>query len=150
MKVILLEEVRGVGQPGKVAEVNDGYARNYLFPRKLAIEATAGALKNLQLHQAQITRKLAKRAADAQALADRLAQVTVTLKAKAGEGGKLYGSITAADITEELARAHGLTVDKRRVLIHEPIKSLGEHTVKAHLAPGIEPDLRVNVVEAEG
>ena len=149
MKVILLEEVRGVGQAGKVAEVSDGYARNYLFPRKLALEATPGALKNLELHQAQITRKLAKRAADAQALADRLAQVTVTLKAKAGEGGKLYGSITAADIMEELARAHSLTVDKRRILIHEPIKSLGEHTVKAHLAPGIEPDLRVNVVEAE-
>jgi len=149
MKVILLEQVRALGQPGKVVEVADGYARNYLFPRKLALEATAGALKNLAHHQQVIQTKLTKRASDAQALAERLSQVTVTLGAKAGEAGKLYGSITPADIAEELARSHQLTVDKRKIVIEEPIKMLGEHEVKVHLGPGVEPALRVSVIPIE-
>jgi len=149
MKVILLEPVPGVGPAGKVAEVADGHARNYLLPRKLAIPATPAALRNLEQHQAAIQRKQAQRAADAQALAARLAAVTVTIKARSGEAGKLYGSVTPTDIAEELASKHHLTVDKRRIVIADPIRMLGEHTVKVHLAPELEPELRVVVVAAE-
>jgi len=149
MKVILQEAVPGVGSPGKVVEVADGFARNYLLPRKLAIAATPGALRNLAQHQEQIKRKLAKGASDAQALAERLAAVTVTLSAKAGEASKLYGSITPADISAELAHTHQLSVDKRKIVIPEPIRMLGEHVVRVHLGHGLEPELRVNVVAAE-
>lgn len=148
MKVILLEDVRGVGAAGAVANVADGYARNFLIPRKLAMPATAGGVKNLERQQEAIRRKHTAQAATAQALAERIAGLTLTLKAKAGEGGRLYGSVTNVQLAEELAQ-QGITVDRHHITIPHPIKMVGAHEVNVHLHKDVDATLRVEV-EPEG
>jgi large subunit ribosomal protein L9 len=145
MKVILLEDVRGVGEAGSLENVSDGYARNYLFPRKLAIPATEGSLKNLDHHRTTIRRRQAREAGNAQAVAERLAQITLTLKAKAGEAGKLYGSITHAEVAEALASQHDLEVDRRAITFPHPIKTLGQHEAHVHLHKDINTTVRIEV-----
>lgn len=153
MKVILLEDVRGVGEAGVVASVADGYARNFLFPRKLALSATPGNLKNLEQHRQAIkTRQLAE-AKTASAVAERLAGITLKLVAKAGEAGKLYGSITNTMVSEALAAEHGLQIDRHDIEFPHPIKLLGAHEAKVHLHKSIDATLALEVVaedEAEG
>ncbi len=148
MKVILLEDVHGVGAAGAVANVADGYARNFLLPRKLAIAATEGSVKNLERQQETIRRKHSAQAATAQTLAERIAGLTLTLKARTGEGGRLYGSITNVQLAEELAQK-GITVDRHHISIPHPIKMVGAHEVKIHLHRDIDATLRVEV-EPEG
>ncbi len=150
MKVILLEDVRGVGDAGSVENVPDGYARNFLLPRKLAILATEGSLRNLEHHRAQIRRRQARESSNAKAVAEQLAQITVKLSAKAGEAGKLYGSITHAEIAEALAAQHNLTIDRRDITLPYPIKSLGQHEAHVRLHKDVEATLRIEVESEDG
>ncbi len=149
MKVILLQTVRNLGEPGKVVEVSDGYARNYLLPRKLAVSADESNLRQMAHHKREADSRLEKMAADAGRVAGRIEELTLLIKAKAGEAGRLYGSITAADIADELARAHGLEVDKRRIDIPYPVKSLGEHVVNVRLHGEVKASLKVSVEPLE-
>jgi large subunit ribosomal protein L9 len=151
MKVILLEDVKGVGDAGSVESVADGYARNFLLPRKLAIAATEGSLKNLEQHRSTIRRKQARESTSARAVADRLSQIALTLKAKAGEAGKLYGSVTHAEVAEKLEAEHSLTVDRRAITFPYPIKTLGPHEAHIKLHKEVEATLKIEVVpEDEG
>jgi len=145
MKVLLMRDVEKLGKAGVVKLVADGYARNYLIPQGLAVLASPGALK-----QAETVRKLeAKRqsqlAAEASSVAEQLARVTLKFQARASEAGKLYGSITTRQVVEALERASGLSIDKRKLDLREPIRSLGEHTVHVHLATDLDPSFRVLV-----
>ncbi len=150
MKVILLEDVHGVGDAGSVETVMDGYARNFLLPRKLAIPASEGSLKNLEFHRTTIRRRHAREAGNAQTLADRLSQITLKLEAKAGEAGKLYGSVTHAEVAEMLASQHGLTVDRRAITFPHPIKALGQHEAHVRLHKDVEAILKIEVEPADG
>ena len=148
MKVVLQEDVKGLGVTGDVKDVADGYARNYLIPRRLAAPATAGALKNVEAHRAALARRQAQVAADARTLGERLGTMTITLKARAGSQERLYGSITAADIAAALGRELGSPFDRRKLVLEEPIRHLGTHTVAIHLGRDVTSSLTVNV-EAE-
>ena len=147
MKVLLLEDVDNLGLAGKIVAVTDGYARNFLFPRKLAKPASAGAVKEAeQLHKAG-ERKRAKLTGAAQDLARQVEETSLTFTARAGETGKLYGSITTADIAEALSRELGQAIDRRKI-VSEPLRQLGEHVVELHLLAGVSAMLPVTV-EAE-
>lgn len=151
MKVILLEDVRGVGDAGSVENVADGYARNFLIPRKLAIRATAGNMKNLEQHRTVIQRNQARESSSAKAVGERISEITLKLKAKAGEAGKLYGSVTHAEVAEALAAEHELEVDRRSITFPYPIKTLGPHEAHIRLHKDVETTLRIEVEpEAEG
>lgn len=151
MKVILLQDVRGVGDAGAVATVADGYARNFLLPRKLAISATPGNLKNLEQHRVIIKRQQVTEARTAEAMAERLAGITLKLSAKAGEAGRLYGSITNTMVAEALAAEHGVEVDRRAISFPHPIRVLGSHQAVVHLHKDVEATLNIEVEpEAEG
>jgi len=149
MKVILLQDVQGVGEAGAVANVADGYARNFLLPRKLAISATSGNLKNLEQHRSTVKRRQLAEAGTASALAERLTGVTLKLKAKAGEAGRLYGSITNAMVAEALAAQHGIDVDRRHISFPHPIKMLGSHEATVHLHKDVQANLGVEVEPEE-
>lgn len=145
MEVILREDVRSLGKAGELVKVKPGYARNYLLPKGLAYEATEGNRKRIVAEsKARAARATEERAA-AQAIAATLAGVSVTLARKAGEGDRLFGSITAQDIAEALA-AQGHTVDKRRIELEHPIKTLGAHAVPLRLHQEVQAELRVTVV----
>ncbi len=149
MKVLLKHDVQKLGKAGTVKNVANGYARNYLIPQGLAVLATPGALKQSSaLAKAEQLRQ-ARLAADASALAETLKQVTLTFAVRAGEGGKMYGSITAQQIVDELKRTMDLEVDKRKVELREPIRALGTHKVGVHLATDLEPELTIHVVREE-
>jgi len=151
MKVILLQDVRGVGDAGAVATVADGYARNFLLPRKLAISATPGNLKNLEQHRVIIKRQQVTEARTAEAMSERLAGITLKLSAKAGEAGRLYGSITNTMVAEALAAEHGVEVDRRAISFPHPIRVLGSHQAVVHLHKDVEATLNIEVEpEAEG
>jgi len=149
MKVILLEDVGGVGEAGSVESVADGYARNYLIPQKLAVPATDGSLKNLEHHRRLIRRRQAQESANAKAVAERLSEITLKLKAKSGEAGKLYGSITHAEVADALEADHQLQVDRRAITFPYPIKTLGPHEAQIRLHKDVEATLTIEV-EAEG
>lgn len=148
MKVVLQDDVKGLGTTGEVKDVADGYARNFLIPRRLAAPATAGALKNVEAQRASLAKRQAQMDADARALADRLGAMTLTLKARVGSQDRLYGSITSADIAAALGSELGTTFDRRKLVLEEPIRELGTHTVPVHLARDVTTSLTVNV-EAE-
>lgn len=148
MKVILQKDVTKVGREGEVVTVSDGYARNYLLPRSLAVEAAGGALKSLQLRNALEERKAEKLLASAQAAQAALDGKTVTISAKAGTGERLYGSITAADIADAVKASTGIAVDKRKVQLMDPIKALGTFTVPVKLHKDIAVTLTVQVAKA--
>ncbi len=149
MKVLLKHDVLKLGKAGTVKNVADGYARNYLIPQGLAVLATPGAMKQADgLARAEQLRQ-ARLAADATALAEVLKDTSVTFQVRAGEGGKLYGSITAQQIVDEVKRSAGLELDRRKVELREPIRSLGAHKVAVHLATDLAPELTVNVVREE-
>ena len=148
MQVLLLQNVPGIGNAGEVKKVADGYARNYLFPRKLAVAATDGAVRQAQAIKQAVVRREAKTRAEAQELAKIIEQVTLTFHAKAGEGDRLFGSITSADIVEALAREKGITVDKRKIDLDSPLKELGTHQVAIKLHPEVSAKVAV-VVEKD-
>jgi large subunit ribosomal protein L9 len=132
MKVILLEDVKGQGKKGAVVEVSDGYARNFLFPKKLASEASQGNVENLKQKKEADARKKAKELAEAEELGQQLKDTKVELFAKVGEGSRLYGAVTNKDVADALAKA-GLQVDKRKIEFIDAVKDLGEHKAKARL-----------------
>ena len=147
MQIILQEDIEKLGHRGEVVEVAEGYARNYLLPRKLAIVATAASLKGLERIRGALTKRTANEKASAQKLAEMLVAVTVTLGRKAGENDQLFGSVTAADISEALA-TQGYTVDKRKIQLTDPIKLIGEYQVSARLSTDVVAAIKV-VVQRE-
>jgi large subunit ribosomal protein L9 len=148
MKVLLTRDIDKLGKAGTVKTVADGYARNYLIPQGLAVYASAGALKQAETVRKAEEKRQAALAAEALSVADQLAAVTLTFKARASEAGKLYGSITTKQIVDALERAAGLSLDKRKLDLREPIRSLGAHTVRVHLATDLNPTFTV-VVEPD-
>jgi len=144
VRVILKAEVRGLGRTGEIKDVADGYARNYLLPKGLAIEATGGELKVLaQERQTEKTRK-DRAHQDAEELAKRLGQVTLVFKLKAGDRGKTFGSVTAKEVADSLEKEAKAEIDKTKIILHEPLRSLGIHKVEVRLLS----DVRANVTVA--
>ncbi len=145
MKVILVKEVPGLGPAGTVKEVREGYARNYLLPRGLAREATDGTLKAFKSHQKAVLERAERERFGAEQLAAALEQLVIEVPARAGEGGRLFGSVTAQDIADALV-GRGHKVSKKQVELHEPIKSAGFYKVPVRLGPRIVANVDVNVV----
>jgi large subunit ribosomal protein L9 len=146
LKVILKKDVRALGKNGEVREVADGYARNYLFPRGLAIEATSGNLKVVSDRKEHEIKKELKEEANAKKLAAELNGASINVKTKAGEGGRLFGSITAKDVADEMQKVYKIEIDKRKLEIDDAIKTLGGHPVKLHLYKGVVAEITVNVI----
>jgi large subunit ribosomal protein L9 len=145
MKVFLKEEVKNLGSIGEVVSVSDGYARNYLFPKKLAVEANTKNLKEFEHNKRIIQEKAARIKGEMKNAADRLSSVSLTIKAKAGEEEKLFGSVTNMDIAEALKEA-GYDIDKKKIVLEEPIKRLGEYSVEVKIDSEISAQVKVNVV----
>lgn len=148
MKVILQQDVRGQGKKGQLVEVSDGYARNFLLPKKLAVPATAENVNTMKQQEKARQAQMAAEKAEAQALAEKLKGIQVKLAAKAGEGGRLFGAVTSKEIAEALAAQHGLNIAKTKLVLDEPIKSCGGYQIKAKL--GYEIMGTVNVLVVEG
>ena len=145
MKVILLDDVTKVGRRGEVRDVSDGYARNFLIPKKLALSATAGNLKNLEHIKKQQDAKADRLKADAEGMRAKIEALVYEERRQASEEGKLFGSVTSQDIADFLG-TRGVPMDRKRITLEEPIKALGEHTVSMRLHPDVVAQLRVNVV----
>ena len=148
MKVILLEDVAKVGRRGEVRDVSDGYARNFLIPKKLALGASAGNLKNLEHIKQQQDSKAERIKGDAQGMQRRIEALTYEERRQASEEGKLFGSVTSQDLVDFLAR-HGIQVERRRIHLDEPIKTLGETAVPIRLHADVTAQLKVSVVRDE-
>ena len=147
MKVILLEDIRGKGKKGQMIEASDGYARNYLLPRKLAVEATADNINTMKMNDKAKAERQAQDKAQAQEVAEKLKDLTGNITAKAGSGGRLFGAITSAEVAEELKKQHHIIVDKKKIVQDEPIKSFGTFTLKAKLGYEIVANITVHVSE---
>jgi len=146
MKVILKDDVKNVGNMGDIVKVTDGYARNYLVPKGLAVEASSKNIKSVE-HEKRIIQEKAKKIRNsAQDLSDRISKVTLVMKANAGEEGKLFGSVTSMDIAEAL-KNEGFDIDKKKISLDEPIKRIGEHTVNVKIHPEITTNVTVQVVQ---
>ena len=145
MRVLLLKDVKGLGKAGEVKEVAGGYAANYLFPNKLAEQATEGSVKTAQQVKDAETRKFERKANEAKNFAAKLQGQTVVLKARSGEGDRLYGSITSQDVAQALTKSTGLPIDKRIVDLEHPIKSLGRHDVTLRFGGGLTATVTVMV-----
>lgn len=145
MKVILLQDVKGTGKKNQLVNVSDGYARNFLFTKKLAVEATTDNLQKLKEFNASQDLKKQKEIEAAKELAKKIEEIQIIIKAKAGETGKIFGGITSANISEELKKQHNINVDKKKIMLDEPIKLLGNYTVNMKLYEGINAKLKVNV-----
>lgn len=146
MEVILLKDVERLGEAGQVVKVKDGYGRNYLFPRNLAMPLTKNAMEFVKQRERQIAVKMKKEKQAAQELAKRLENVSCTIDVQVGEDEKLFGSVTSQDIEKALEKEN-IQIDKRKILIEEPIKKLGIFTVKLKLHPEVETPLKVWVVK---
>jgi large subunit ribosomal protein L9 len=145
MKVILKEDVKSLGQRGKICEVSDGYARNYLLPRGLAVEATSGNVQALAHKQKQEEQRRQKEKQAALELASKIANMDVVMQVKVGEKGRLFGSVTNKEIAEVLEKEHNLKLDRRKIELKEAIKAIGEHVIKVKLHSEVSADLKVKV-----
>ena len=148
MKVILTQDVRGQGKRGQMIEVSDGYARNFLLPRKLAQEATADNINTMRMNDKATQERQAKERAEALELSKQFRDMTLTVNAKGGGAGRLFGSITNTEIASALEQQHGIKLDKRKIVLDEPIKTTGTYTVKCKLGYEITGELKVEVKEA--
>lgn len=148
MKVILLQDVKGKGKKGQLLEVSDGYARNYMLPRKLAMEATADAVNTMRMNDRAAQERRTRERAEAVALAERMKAMTLTVTAKGGGAGRLFGSVTNQEIADALQSQAGIALDKRKIVIDEPIKTVGTYTVKCKLGFEITAQLTVRIQEA--
>lgn len=148
MKVILLQDIRGKGKKGQLLEVSDGYARNYMLPRKLATEATPDAINTMRMNDKAAQERAARERAEATALAEKLRAMELTVTAKGGGSGRLFGSVTNQEIADALKAQTGIALDKRKIAIAEPIKNTGSYTVTCKLGYEITAALRVKIVEA--
>ena len=147
MKVILQQDVKGHGKKGQMVEVSDGYGRNFLLPRKLAVEATAENVNTMKMQDKARQARLAEEKAAAQALAEQLKGVQVKMKARAGQGGKLFGSITSKEIAEEMKKQFDMDVNKSKIVLSDPIKSFGAFEVKCKLGSEVSGVINVLVIE---
>ncbi len=147
MKVVLLQDVKDLGKKGELVNASDGYARNYLFPRKLAVEATAGKLKELEDKKSSEKNRKEKELSAAKELADKISKVEIIFKTKAGENGKLFGSITGKDVADALKSQHKIEVDKKKVVLHDAIKALGTYQVEIKVYPEVSAKINIKVVE---
>ena len=148
MKVILQQDVRGQGKKGQLVEVSDGYARNFLLPRKLAVTATAENLNTMKQQEKARKAQEAAEKAEAEATAKKLEGLMVKIPAKAGEGGRLFGAVTAKEVSEALSAQHGVNIAKAKLVLDEPIKACGGYQIKAKLGYEIVGTVNVMVVEA--
>lgn len=148
MKVILQQDVRGQGKKGQLVEISDGYARNFLLPRKLAVPATAENINTMKLQEKARQAQMAAEKAEAQALAEKLQGIQVKLAAKAGEGGRLFGAVTSKEIAEALSAQFGLNIAKTKLVLDEPIKACGGYQIKAKLGYEVVGTVSVMVTEA--
>lgn len=149
MKVILLHDVPGLGQPGDVKDVANGYARNYLLPRQLVTAATASQLANLRDRVATAQRRVAKQREADQSLATRLSEVTLTFAVRVGQGERLYGSVTSQNIVDALQEQEGLAIDRRLIQLRDPLRQLGDFEVGVRIAQGLEPKIKVRVISSQ-
>ncbi len=148
MKVILLQDVKGKGKKGQMIEVSDGYARNYMLPRKMATEATADAVNTMRMNDKATQERIAREKAEAMALSKQLREMTLVVTAKGGGTGRLFGSVTNQEIAETLKEKSGIALDKRKIVIADPIKSVGTYTVTCKLGYEINAPLTVKIEEA--
>ncbi|MDD4767577.1 MAG: 50S ribosomal protein L9 [Desulfotomaculaceae bacterium] len=146
MKVVLTKDVPGQGKSGDVISVAEGYARNYLFPRGMAVEASRGKMKELAVRRQAQASKEKQIEQEARALAARLDNLKLIVIAKQGEGGKLFGSVNNKDIADALAAQHKIKLDKKKLVVKEPIKHLGAYTITAKLHPAVQAEIIVDVV----
>lgn len=149
MKVILSQDIKGTGSKGDVLNVSDGYARNFLFPRGLAVEATDGAVKAVMQKKDAEAHRRAVNEKSARDIAARVKELTVEIKAKAGEGGRLFGSVTGKEIAEALLAQHHIEVDKKKIEMDEALKTVGTHDVKLKLFAGVSQTLKVHISAGE-
>ena len=147
MKVILLQDVKGKGKKGQMLEVSDGYARNYMLPRKMAIEATADAVNTMRMNDKATQERIAREKAEAMETAKKLREMTVTVTAKGGGNGRLFGSITNQEIADALKAKTGISLDKRKIVIADAIKNVGTYTVTCKLGYEITAPLTVKIEE---
>ena len=147
MKVNLLEDVKSLGKKGDVVDVSDGYAKNFLITKKKGVEANNKNLNDLKLKKANDEKVAAQNLQDAKDMAATLEEKTVVVKLKAGEGGKTFGSVSSKEIAEEALKQHGLDIDKKKIVINDPIKSLGTYEVTVKLHPKVTGKLKVKVEE---
>ena len=147
MKIILKQDIKGKGKKGQMIEAAEGYARNYLIPRGLAVEATADAVNTMNLQAKAKARADAEAKAEALAIAEKLKSCQVKIAAKGGEGGKLFGAITGKEISAALEEQYGLTVDGKKLVLEQPIKSFGSYEVKAKLGYEVSGTVYVLVIE---
>ena len=146
MKVILLQDVKGKGKKGQMLEVSDGYARNFMLPKKLAIEATPDAINTMRMNDKATQERIAKEKAEALATSKKLREMTVIVKAKGGGAGRLFGSVTNAEIADALAK-QGVKLDKRKIVLNETIKNVGTYTATCKLGYEITAPLTVKIEE---
>ena len=148
MKVILLQDVKGKGKKGQMLEVSDGYARNFMLPRKLAVEATADAINTMRMNDKANQERIAREKAEALAVSKQLREMTLVVTAKGGGAGRLFGSVTNQEIADALKAKSGIALDKRKIIIADPIKSVGTYTVTCKLGYEITAPLSVKIEEA--
>jgi len=148
MDIVLLEDVKALGKKGQIVKVNDGYARNYILPKKLGVEATARNLNDLKLKKANAEKLAAEQLAAAKELAARIGEMSVSLTMKAGEGGKAFGSISSKEISAAIAEQLKLDIDKKKMVLSEPIKTFGTHEIPIKLHKDVTAKLAVKVTEA--
>lgn len=147
MKVILMQDVKGKGKKGQMIEVSDGYARNYMLPRKIAVEATADNVNTMRMNDKAAAEKAAKERAEALEVSKKLRDMTLVVTAKGGGAGKLFGSVTNQEIADALKAKTGIALDKRKIVISDPIKNVGTYTVQCKLGYEITAPLTVKIEE---
>lgn len=147
MKILLLEDVKKLGKKGEIVEVSDGYAKNYIIPKKLGKEATKEVVNEWSIKKGSEARKKEREAEEAKALAETLSKTVVVIKTKSGEGGRLFGSITSKDISEALLKMN-LNVDKKKIYVKDPIKAMGNYSVEVKLHANAAANLTVRIEEA--
>ncbi len=148
MDIVLLEDVKTLGKKGQIVKVNDGYARNFILPKKLGVEATAKNLNDLKLQKANAERIAAQQLAEAKALAEKLSGLSVTISMKAGEGGRAFGSVSGKEISKAITDQLKMDIDKKKFQLTDPIKTFGTHEVPIKLHRDVTAKLAVKVVEA--
>ena len=147
MKVILQQDIKGKGKRGQMIEVSDGYARNYMLPRKLAIPATADNVNTMRMTDKAQQEKRQREREEAVATANRMKEIIVTVRAKGGGAGRLFGSVTTQEIADALKKEYGITLDKRKIVLEESIKTVGEYRVKCKLGYEVTADLKLKIEE---
>ena len=148
MKVILLQDVKGKGKKGQMLEVSDGYARNFMLPKKMAIEATADAINTMKMNDKATQERIAREKAEALELSNKLRQMTLTVTCRGGGNGRLFGSVTSQEIADALAKTSGIKLDKRKLVVADTIKNVGTYTVTCKLGYEITAPLTVKIEEA--